>query len=142
MLKETFAKAGIFEQAQCSTTLGFELLELDLKAGTTKVKFNAKAEFLNPMGTIQGGFLAAMLDDTIGMLAMVKMGGKAMVSTIDLGVQYLRPVRIGDVTVCAKIVSTGKNIMFAEAELYDSRNKISTRATSSLALSKIVKGEE
>lgn len=137
-----FERAGLFEHAPCSKTLGFELLEIDLKAGTTKVKFDAKPEFLNPMGTIQGGFIAAMLDDVIGMLCMVKMGGKALVSTIELNVQYLRPLREGAVTASAKIISAGKNIMFAEAELYDSRNKITARATSSLALNKIKQGEE
>ncbi len=146
MVKELFEKAGLFEHAPCSKTLGFELIELDIKAGTTKVKFVGKAEFANPMGTIQGGFLAAMLDDTIGMLCMVKMGGRAIVSTIDLNVQYLRPIHCkkseNDVTVSAKITSTGKNIMFAEAELYDSRNKIAARATSSLAINKIKQGEE
>lgn len=146
MVKEIFEKAGIFEYAPCSTTLGFELLELDLKQGTTKVKFKAKPEFLNPMGTIQGGFLAAMLDDTIGMLCMVKMAGRQHVSTIDLNIQFLRPIRPNthkdDVTVCAKIVSTGKNIMFAEGELYDSRNKIAAKATASMALMTIKKGDE
>ena len=146
MVKELFEKAGLFEHAPCSQTLGFVLLALDIKEGTAKVKFSGKHEFLNPMGTIQGGFLAAMLDDAIGMLAMVKLGGKAIPSTIDLNVQYLRPIRHQkgqcDVTVCAKIVSTGKNIMFAEGELYDSRNKISAKATASMALTTIKKGEE
>ena len=32
---------------------------------TMTVQFDAKPEFLNPMGNIQGGFLAAMLDSTL-----------------------------------------------------------------------------
>lgn len=142
MVKEHFEKAGLNKVSNCSQTLGFELLDLDIKGGTTKVKFHGDDKFLNPMGIVQGGILAAMLDDAMGMIGMLKLQGKSWVSTIDLNTQYLRPVRKGDVTVCAKIVSTGKNIMFAEGELYDSRNKLSARATCSLALTPIKTGEE
>jgi hypothetical protein len=46
--------------------LGFKLVEIDPDAGTIEVGFTATEQFLNPAGTVQGGFLAAMLDDTLG----------------------------------------------------------------------------
>ena len=46
--------------------LGFELLAIDETQGTIRVRFTARPEFANPIGAIQGGFLAAMLDDTLG----------------------------------------------------------------------------
>lgn len=49
-----------------AVTLGFKLLEIDPELGTIRVQFEAKQEFLNPMGVVQGGFVAAMLDDTLG----------------------------------------------------------------------------
>ena len=50
----------------CAKTLGIEFVEIDGERGTVEVKFEAKPEFLNPAGNVQGGFLAAMLDDTMG----------------------------------------------------------------------------
>src|ERR1700738_820823 len=50
----------------CAKTLGIEFAAIDGERGTAEVKFEAKPEFLNPAGTVQGGFLAAMLDDTMG----------------------------------------------------------------------------
>ena len=47
-----------------ATLLGWELLAIDPEAGTIEVAFTAREQFLNPVGAIQGGFLAAMLDDT------------------------------------------------------------------------------
>ncbi len=47
-------------------TLGIEFVAIDGEHGTIEVKFEARPEFLNPMGNVQGGFLAAMLDDTMG----------------------------------------------------------------------------
>jgi acyl-coenzyme A thioesterase PaaI-like protein len=42
--------------------LGFRLIEIDPEEGTIEVAFTATEQFLNPAGTVQGGFLAAMLD--------------------------------------------------------------------------------
>ena len=48
------------------TRWGSKLIAVDPEAGTIEVAFHARETFLNPFGMVQGGFLAAMLDDTIG----------------------------------------------------------------------------
>jgi hypothetical protein len=40
--------------------IGWELVEVDPEAGTIVVAFTADERFLNPVGQVQGGFLAAM----------------------------------------------------------------------------------
>jgi len=134
MPKEHFEKAGLFELAPCSVTMGMELIELDMQKATTRVKFEGKPEFCNPFGTVQGGFLSAMLDDAIGMLATLKLAGKGFPSTIDLTIQYLRPIKVGKVEVAARITGIGRNTMFGEAELFDARGKLACRAISSMAI--------
>ena len=47
-------------------TLGFELLDADPDAGSITVAFAATEAFTNPFGEVLGGFLAAMLYDTVG----------------------------------------------------------------------------
>lgn len=134
MPKEHFEKAGLFELAPCSVTMGMELLELDMAKSMTRVRFDGKPEFCNPFGTIQGGFLAAMIDDAMGMLGTLKLAGKGFPSTIDLNIQYLRPIKIGKVEVVARITGIGRTTMFAEAELFDARGKLSCRAISSMTI--------
>ncbi len=46
--------------------LGWTLEQVDPDAGTIVVRFDARPEFTNPVGHIQGGILASMLDDTMG----------------------------------------------------------------------------
>jgi uncharacterized protein (TIGR00369 family) len=132
-----FLQAGLPEPAPCSQTLGFELLSLDIKAGTARVRFEGKPGFLNPMGTVQGGYLAAMLDDVMGMMAMLVLKGRAVASTIDLHIHYLRPVRPGPIEVAATITNKGPSVLFAEAQLYDSRGKPAAKATSALAVTPV-----
>ena len=57
-------------------TLGYELLALDLDAGTAEASFTVGEEFGNTVGNVQGGFLAAMLDATLGT---------AIVATLEAG---------------------------------------------------------
>ena len=75
--------------------LGWELVSVDPGAGTIKVAFTASDQFLNPIGVIQGGFLAAMLDDTLGPALVATLGPGQFAPTTDLHVQFLRPARPG-----------------------------------------------
>jgi hypothetical protein len=61
-------------------------------SGTIKVECLAKPEFANPSGFVQGGVMAATLDDTLGPAAFAMTGGRRMTTTIDLHVHDLRPV--------------------------------------------------
>jgi acyl-coenzyme A thioesterase PaaI-like protein len=42
-------------------TLGAPIVEADSESGTIDVEVEAKDGFTNPVGNIQGGFLAAMI---------------------------------------------------------------------------------
>ena len=58
--------------------LGWTLLSIDPERGEIRVRFEAKADFLNPAGTLQGGILSAMLDDTMGPAAVALLGGNRL----------------------------------------------------------------
>ena len=55
-----------FEAPPSARLLGWTLRAIDPAAGTIEVGFTADERFTNPAGTVQGGILAAMLDDTQG----------------------------------------------------------------------------
>lgn len=115
-------------------TLGWELLSLDAAAGTIELAFNAKPDFANPTGHIQGGFLAAMLDDTMGPALFAMTDGKRFGSTIDLHVHYLRPVLPGRVTTKGRVVKFGTRIAFMEGELFTADGDLAAKATASASL--------
>src|SRR3546814_20752900 len=78
--------------------LGWKLIAVDPQAGTIDLEFLAKTEFTNPAGLVQGGLIAAMLDDTLGRAAYAMANGERMTSTNYLHVLHLRPVRPRPVT--------------------------------------------
>ena len=120
-----------FPMPPCATMLGWTLLDLDAERGWIKVEFHARPEFLNFGGTIQGGLLTAMMDDTMGPAIVLKSGGTLSAPTIDLHVQFLSPAKVGRLVCEAQVVQLGKTVAFVEAKLSDADGTQIARATAS-----------
>src|SRR5262245_18822061 len=63
--------------------------------GWIKIEFVGRPELLNPASRVQGGFLAAMLDDTMGPAVFVKSEGALYASSIDMNVSFLAAAKPG-----------------------------------------------
>lgn len=120
-----------FPTPACAKTLGWQLLAADEATGAIRIAFDGKPEFCNPSGVIQGGFVAAMLDDTLGPTILVKTGGTHYCATIDLNVSFLAPAGVGKLVGEGRIVKLGKTIAFLEGELRDEGGVVVARATAS-----------
>jgi len=110
-------------------TLGWTLRAIDPEAGTIEVGFEGGEQFLNPAGTVQGGFLAAMLDDTMGPAVFAMGRGAIYAPTIELNVSFIKPARPGRFVGKGRVVSLGKTIAFLEGELFDEAGDLVARAT-------------
>ncbi|MBN8807220.1 MAG: PaaI family thioesterase [Sphingomonas sp.] len=120
-----------FPKPPCAETLGWELIATDGANGTVRIAFDAKPAFCNPGGNVQGGFVAAMLDDTLGPTVLVKTDGATYCATIDLSVRFLAPARPGRLIGDGRLVQLGKTIAFLEGELRDGDGRIVATATAS-----------
>jgi uncharacterized protein (TIGR00369 family) len=99
--------------------LGFRLRQVDPQAMTIEVEFTATAAFLNPAGHVQGGILAAMLDDTMGPALVASLDADEWAPTTDLHVQFLLPARPGRLTGRGRVVRRGRGTAFLAGELSD-----------------------
>lgn len=111
-------------------TLGWELIAEHPEKGLIELAFHPNETMLNPRGTVQGGFVAAMLDDTMGPALVSMSDGAKIPATIDMHVSFIAPVYPGRVIGKGRVVSVGKSIAHLEAELYDTDNNLLARATS------------
>jgi uncharacterized protein (TIGR00369 family) len=110
-------------------TLGWTLRAVDPEAGTIEVGFTAGDAFLNPTGAVQGGFVAAMLDDTMGPAVFAMGKGEIFAPTLDLHVSFLKPARPGSFVGRGRVISLGKSIAFIEGELFDREGELVARST-------------
>jgi uncharacterized protein (TIGR00369 family) len=127
-----------FPLPPASKLLGWTLRAVDTAAGTIEIGFTADERFLNPAGTVQGGFLAAMLDDTQGPALFAMTDGQVYAPTIDFSIAFIKPARPGRFVGKGRVVNLGKTIAFTEAELFDEAGELVARGTFS---ARAMKGE-
>jgi uncharacterized protein (TIGR00369 family) len=125
---------GRAEPPPAAVLLGWKLVEIDPDQGTIEVAFEASERFLNPAGAVQGGFLAAMLDDTLGPALVATLGDGEWAPTADLHVQFLRPVKPGALRGHGRVVKRGRDVAFLEGELRDAEGEIVASATATAVI--------
>ena len=108
--------------------LGYRFQSVDREAKTMRVRFEATAEMLNPAGTVQGGFLVAMLDDVMGSMIVVLTDGGKIPASVDLHTQFLRPAKPGAFVGEARLIHMTNSTAFTEATLYDEAGKAAATA--------------
>jgi uncharacterized protein (TIGR00369 family) len=112
--------------------LGWQLLDVDLKAGTLRAQFEAKPEFLNPAGVVQGGMLAAMLDNVLGAALGAGLEPGQFLVTLELKTSFLHPARTGTLIGEGRVLRRGKSIAFLEGHLEDRDGNLVAKASATV----------
>jgi uncharacterized protein (TIGR00369 family) len=120
----------------CAKTLGLAFGEIDGERGTIETKFEARPEFLNPVGNVQGGFLAAMLDDTMGTALSATLDLDQFAPTVNLNVQFHRPAALGPLKGLGRVIMRGRETCHGSAELWQN-DKIVASATGTFLIRKM-----
>jgi uncharacterized protein (TIGR00369 family) len=113
-------------------TLGTRIVSLDIEAGRIECEYQGVPAFGNPAGQIQGGMLAAMLDDVTALLCMGSLGESQHCATLNLNVSFLRPGRPGPITGHATLVRRGSRVVNAEGELWQDGRLLATASAVNL----------
>ena len=117
-----------------SRLLEREWLGFDDAGETATVRFNGRADFTNRHGTIQGGFLAAMLDSATGLCALASLSSDQTVVTKRLDTRFLKTAGVGPITAKAKVITRTEREMTVEADLIDAQAVTVAKATAELRI--------
>ena len=90
----------------------------------------------NPMGVVHGGLAATLLDSAIGCAMQTKAPPSGFYTTMELKVNYLRPVLVktGRIFAEGSVLHVGRQTAFAEARVVDGAGKLYAHATSTCML--------
>ena len=117
---------------RAAATLGAKFQTVDTEVGKVTVEFEATDAFTNPVGNIQGGFLAAMLDDTMGPALVCTLNEGEFAPTLEIKVNFVRPAQIGSLTGYGKVVSKGASICVLEGRLEQNGKLVATGSATAL----------
>ncbi|WP_249136208.1 MULTISPECIES: PaaI family thioesterase [unclassified Bradyrhizobium] len=112
--------------------LGREWLGFDDAGETASIRFLAQPSFTNRHGTIQGGFLAAMLDSATGLRALAALTSSQTAITRSLDTRFLKPANVGPIVARAKVVERTDREIVVEAALVDAQGVTVAEATARL----------
>jgi len=97
------------------------------------VRFPVFRETLNPIGVMQGGFIAVAFDNTFGPLSY--LAARATCVTIDMNQQYIRGIREGQLmTIKADVIARGRSTIAMRAEAHDEGGKLIANAQTNLLI--------
>ena len=112
--------------------LGREVLSIDLHERLARVAYLARDAFANRHGTVQGGFLAAMLDSACGIIVMADLPEGMTAVTRRLDTSFIRPAKVGRLIVEAKIIRREGRAVEVEAQLMDEAGLVLAKARAEL----------
>ena len=104
--------------------MGMQLL--DLGPGWAHVTMNVAPVLLNPNGVLHGGALSTLIDTAITQtmlmteeFQLLRDQKQGYITTIDLRVKFLRPVKPGTIRCEARIHHMGRQVFHAMAVVTD-----------------------
>jgi uncharacterized protein (TIGR00369 family) len=117
-----------------ASTLGVTRFE----AGPGRVVVGLEPEefHYNPLGTVHGGVVAALLDTAAGCAVHTTLPAGAGYTTVDLHTRFLAPVRTatGPVLATGTVLHRGSRTAAAEARLSDAGGRLLAHATAACLL--------
>jgi len=117
-------------------TLDFEVL--DSAPGNIIFRFQPEEFHYNPIGTVHGGVISAILDSAIGCSIHSLLPAGKGYTTLELKVNFLKAVTIksGRMKTTAKVIHIGARTALAEAQLLDENEQIFAHAVSTCMILK------
>jgi uncharacterized protein (TIGR00369 family) len=111
-----------------ATRIGMRLASFE--DGAAVVELEADASHANPMGTVQGGILAALADAAMGWAYMTTLGEGESYATLEIKMNYLRPVRQGHLEARARLRHAGRTVGLLECDVVGEGGKAVAYAVS------------
>jgi uncharacterized protein (TIGR00369 family) len=111
-----------------SELIGFELSESG--EGRAVVLLEASEKHFNPMGTIHGGVLCDIADAAMGIAFASTLASRESFTTIELKINFLRPVRIAKLRAEGRVVQRGRTVGYVECEITDENGKLVAKSNS------------
>ncbi|MEY2890318.1 MAG: hypothetical protein RJA98_226 [Pseudomonadota bacterium] len=108
------------------------LWPISVAAGRVVFQGRPDARYLNPMGTVHGGWIAALLDSAVGCVVLSTLPAAKGFTTVELKISYLRAIALPQTPLVraeATIINAGRMVGFAEARLVGPDGKLYAHAT-------------
>lgn len=104
--------------------LGYRIAKVDRKRQESVVTLELRDDHLSPAGRVHGGVVSGFFDFASGVAVFSTLGTDDFCSTVELKVNYFRPLYSGNkLKAFSKVVFRGKRLCVVHSYLYRGREK-------------------
>jgi acyl-CoA thioesterase len=114
--------------------LGMELV--DVKKGWAKIRLPFSEKLANGIGLAHGGAIFSPADSAVGMALVGMLGKDETISTLEMKINFLKPVNGGEMLAEAKIVHRGTMTAIGDVEVRDEDNVLVAKGLVTYAIYK------
>ena len=111
--------------------LDYDVVEADV--GRVVITATPTDAFLNPQGTVHGGYSATLLDACMGLAVATTLEQGFGSTTLEFKITFMRPVLpgSGEITAVGTVLRSGRRAGYAEGKITDAAGKLLAHATTS-----------
>lgn len=114
--------------APIAELLGWRTVEAE--PGRVVMEMEVEPRMANPMGTLHGGVLTGLADSAMAMAHASLLGEGESFTTLELKINFLRPIWNGTLRAEGKMVKGGRTIGLAECRVTTADGQLVAHATS------------
>jgi len=125
----TAIKEGTLPAPPIQKALDFRLVEV--ARGYAVFSGIPGFEYYNPLGSVHGGYTAALLDSCMACAVHSTLEAGYSYATLEIKINYVRALTAdtGEVRAEGKVINSGKRVATAEGRLFDSAGKLYAHGT-------------
>ena len=113
---------NLVETMPFNTLLGITVAKLHKDGVTLECK--VKKELLNSAEVLHGGVFATVADAAVGISLARHFGERRPITTVELKINYLRPVSQGKIKARARLLRVGARVCVGSVEIKDAENRM------------------
>ena len=111
-----------------ATLIGFTIGSIE--RGRVVMEMEAGPQHTSPLGTVHGGILCDLADAAMGMAYASSLDDNETFTTLELKINFLKPVWSGRLTATGYVVKSGRTVGLVDCDVHDEKQSLVARASS------------
>jgi len=124
--RERIARA--LETVPFGKLLGLKLESI--KPGEATLSLEIRDDFMQNNGVVHGGVIASLIDSATAFSIIPLLGKDERITTVDLTINYLRPLVSGTIKATARVLREGGRVIVTSADVFDPVGNLASTALS------------
>jgi acyl-CoA thioesterase len=115
---------------------------LGMRDGAFVLELDLEERHMSRAARVHGGVLFSLLDTALGRAVIEELPQGRGCATVELKINYFRPVQSGTVRASGRVVQKTKSLAYAEGDVVNDEGKLVARATGTFFITQTMQQPE